>query len=224
MVSKVASKDGFDKGLHGVKFEADGSTVGSNGRVIMVVTPAERDRAKFPPEAGDEYEMGSEGLLMPIEAVDKAVKNISRDKRMAYQYVGLMEVKDVGRVGFTAIDEMGNPTTYAARPKREGYPEWRDMLVGLRGDIKLCVNRRDLIDLLGAMEAACPAKGDVNPVFIELKGDGSGLMLRCVNYDTGQHAIGGIGKYDTRGQWLEMNWWEKALFKIKKVVKRRRKK
>ena len=40
-VVNVASKDGFDRALNGVRFEPDGSTVAGNGKILMAVSPAD---------------------------------------------------------------------------------------------------------------------------------------------------------------------------------------
>lgn len=222
LVSKVASRDGLDKGLHGVRLEADGATVASNGQIMMIVSPVDPERASFPPEAGDLIEPGGDGMVIPVDAIDKVIKNISRDKKLSVQYVGMTKAKDKARVGFTTIDEKNNPTTYACIPKRDKYPPWRKVVRGIRGDIKICVNRKDMLELLNALEAACPDKGGINPVFIEINPDGRGMLFRCVNYDTRQHAIGIIGNYDTKGIWLAFNEWEKRLFRvIKKAITRR---
>lgn len=221
LVLKVASKDQFDRGLNGVRFEPDGSTVASNGRVVMVVSPADENRAKFPEKVGDQMGPGDEGLVMTLEAVEKTVKGMSKDKRMGLQYIGMMKSKDPARVALTSVDERGNPSTYASLPKREKFPFWRKILRGLRGPIKICVNRKDLIDLLGAMEAACPDKGGVNPIFMEMEPDGRGVLIRCLNHDTQQRAIGGVSRYDTRGQWLSEDEWEQKLFEKKRKAVRR---
>ena len=93
-VAKVASKDTIDRGLHGVRLEADGSTVASNGRIVMAVSPVDPERASFPPEAGDLIDPGGDGMVIPVDAIEKTLKNISRDKRLALQYVGMTKAKD----------------------------------------------------------------------------------------------------------------------------------
>ncbi len=225
LVSKVASKDQFDRGLNGVRFEPDGSTIAMNGKgsVIMAVSPADPIRAQFPDKVGDQMDPGDEGLVMSLEAIEKTLKGMSRDKRIALQYIGMLRSKDPARVALASVDERGNPSSYASLPKRERFPKWRAILKGLRGPIKICVNRKDLIELLSAMEAACPDKGGVNPIFMELDSDGKGILIRCLNHDTQQRAIGGVSRYDTKGQWLSETDWERGLFfQIKKAIKRRK--
>ena len=139
-VVKVSSKDGHDKALNGVKFEEDGSTIGANQNTIMVVAPASKERANFPSEAGDEYELDTEGLVLPVDVVEKVSKQISKNKKLSFQYVAMTKVKDLARIGLTTIDEIGNPNTYAALPKNETFPPWENMIRGLRGNVKICVN------------------------------------------------------------------------------------
>ena len=215
-VGAVASKDAMDRGLHGVRLEEDGSTVAMNGRVLMAVGPADSTKAMFPEKAAEQITTGREGLLLPIDFLEKVVRGMAKSTKPMLQYVALSRVKDMGRIGMTSVNERGDSTTHACLPKHEPFPDWRKIVRGLvrrcRGGHRICLNRQDLIDLLKALEQACPNKGDANPVFMELSNEGDGAVLRCKNHETGQHAIGVINAYDTRGHWMERDQWERRTF------------
>lgn len=227
MAASVASKKGFDRALHGVRFEPDGSTVGSNGKMLMVIAPADPTRVTFPDTAGEQMEPGDQGLVMPVDVVEKILKNLAKEgaQRLSLYHVAMTRVPDPARVGFTCVDAKGDPTTVAALPKNDIYPDWKAIVNNIRGDgegLRVCLNRSDMIELLKALEKACPDRGEANPVFLEFSREGRGVIARCINYDTGQHVIGALNAYKLKdGQWLEYSLWEKGLFKlVKKILKK----
>lgn len=233
VVVKVASKDAFERGLNGVKFEPDGSTVAGNGKVMVAVGPASPARAHFPERAADPKPIPA-GLVMPVESVERAIRNLPKDKRTALQHAMLCKVTDPNKVGFTSVDAAGDTTTNASKPKEDGYPDWRAtvravMGSGVRGDgppkepLRVCLNRSDLVDMLRTLGDACPDKGGSNPIFVEVSRDGRGLVVRAKNLDTGQHAIGAIAAYNTGDKWMEKDGWEGQVMgqpNIQKVVRR----
>jgi len=224
-VGRVASRDAFDRGLNGVKVESDGSTVAGNGRVVMAVGPVDyEERLHWPDSAGDMYEVGAMGRIIPLEAITKAKKGLTRDKRMIFQHVALTSVKDENRIGLTSVNPRGDATTNSCIPKKVPFPDWKGVVQEVRGDVgeglRVCVNRKDLRMLLEAMEAACPDKGGINPVFIEIGTEEKGVVLRCANLETRQHAVGVIRIFDTRGKWLERDSWEKKVFAVAGVIRK----
>lgn len=225
-VGQVASKVPFDDGLHGVKLEEDGSTVAGNGKVLMAVGPANPSRVRFPDKAAEQTDPPTGGVVMPLDAVEKALKHMTSSKNISLQHVALTRMRDASRLGFTSIDAKGNPTTNADMPKRDRYPDWKSTVKKVRGSgqgVKVCLNSKDLIHLLKAIEEACPDRGGTNPVFLEISEDGIGLIARGMNQETGQHAIGIIKAFKLKeGQWLMRDDWERKVFDT--PVKRKKKK
>lgn len=223
-VSQVASKSSFDRGLNGLRVNPDGSTVASNGRVLLATGPADRNRAAFPSYACDEVDPPLTGIILPLELVDKAIKSIpSRTKRPQIQYCALSKVKDENRIGVTSVDERGDPTTNVGTPVKEPYPEWENIIRKVRGKKenrhRLCLNRKDLVELLRAMESASPSKGDI-PIFLEISEDG--VVIRSHSSETGQRTIGVISAM--KGKWPKLDSWEAEVMGTPKVrLKARRK-
>jgi hypothetical protein len=122
--------------------------------------------------------------------------------------------RDPKKVELTTSD-MRSEQRVAGYPKPEPFSDWKTAIRRVRsqGGPKICLNRRDLIDLLQALEEACPDKGGENPVYIEINPEGKGLIMRCVNRETGQRAIGGMYAYQTGGHWLPSDPWEAGVFK-----------
>jgi len=219
MVGKVASTNSMDLGINCIHLNPDGSTAATNGKVIMAVGPVDESKVHFP-NVGEQTSPGEKGTSIPLDLLDRAVKNLPKDKRVSLQNVAMTKARDSRKVEFTTTD-MRQEQSVAGFPKGEPFPSWKGVLRQLRGDggaaIKVCVNRQSLLDLLNAMEEACPDKGGENPVYLEIHPEGKGMIVRCVNRETGQRAIGGITAYNTDGQWLPSDKWETGVFNI--VVK-----
>jgi hypothetical protein len=123
-------------------------------------------------------------------------------------------------VGFGWVDIKGDPSLSATKPKEQPYPDYKavasDIAKGVES--RICVNRKDLLKLLQVIDIACPDKSGMSPVFIEA--GPKGLLVRALNSETGQRAIGAIRVYDTRGQWMIYSAWERLLLNVKAVVRR----
>jgi len=221
-VAEVASRDEFDRGLCGVWLDPDGSTAAGDGRSgFMAVSPA--GEVQGFPDVGEQVEVGEGGgKVLSVKFVKEATKNLPRDKRIALQHAAMTKCASDGRkVELTCVSAEGVERRIAAFPKRDAYPDWREVMRGAvrEGGVRVCVNRRHLIDMLQAMERACPDRGDVNPVFLEI---GKGVVMRSTNHDTGQRAVGCLSSYNTKGKWLERSEWEKGVFgrKVKKLKRK----
>ena len=222
VVSQVASRDPNDLGVNCVHLAPDGSTVATNGRLILAVSPVDEEKVRFP-NVGEQTTPGGQGVSVPLDLIEKAVKNIPKDKRSGVQYVATTKNRDVAKVEFTTTD-LRHEERIAGFPKREPFPDWKGVIRSVRGledPVKVCVNRRDLIAILQALDDACPDVAGDNPVFLEVNPEGKGLVLRCVNRETSQRAVGAITAYQTGGNWLPRDVWESGIFKTVKRILRR---
>ena len=214
MVVQVASEHASDLGINAVRLNSDGSTTATDGKVMMSVGPMDATRVHFPemPQGSP----GEKGLSVPLELIEDTIKNLPKDKRVSLQIAAMSPIDHSGEVEMVTVDMHGKKKV-SRRPKREPFPPWKEHLRKLRGTVgtKVCVNRKSLIHLLQALEEACPDKGNENPIYIEINSEGAGLVLRCVNVETGQHATGGITRYNTR-EWLPMDMWEREVFAVVK--------
>ena len=224
MVKGVAHKDPAEEALNRVQLEADGSTVASNGTLLMAVGPVHEEEVSFPDLENEGVEVPAGGVGLRLEVADEVVRNLPKGKSSRSLDHALVVRCDEKRVELATTD-MVKEKKVAARPARGAYPEWRTLLRRARGQVgagRVCVNKRDLIQLLAAMDKACPDPGNENPVYIEFGGaESDGIILRSANYDTGQRCIGYIMPLDTGGQWLQTDDWEQRV--LRKSAKRRKK-
>lgn len=220
-VAQVAARNSPKRVLNGVHFAEDGSTVAANGKMVLAVGPVDPDRVSFPDVGGD-ADPGPEGTTVPTEVVEQAVKNLPRDRTPSAQHVALTECGK--RVELTTVSKTKEQRV-AGRPLPDRFPSWRDVLRKARKAAtagRVCLNRRDLVQMLEAVDSACPDKGTENPVFIEFGGETDGIVMRSLNYETGQQAVGFVMPLDTGGKWLPQNSWVRKLFRFsakRRIVK-----
>lgn len=224
----VVSTDNFDRGLCGVRLEADGSTVASNGRMIMAVGPVV-GKVTFP-DVGERQPIPGGGLVLEAEHLKEALRNLPKDTKGRGQFAALVRPTPggAGKVGLATVGLDGTERVVRKKVRTDGYPDWkrslrksynagrtRDPMTGEdRKQVRCCVNRKDLIDLLTAMDKACPDRGAEDPIFIEF---GNGIVLRAAARDTGQHVVGTLNAYNTRGEWLEYDAFEKETLGVTDV-------
>lgn len=215
-VRHVASTNPFERSLNCVHLSGDGATVATNGKVIMAVGPA--TDISFP-DVGEVVEPPEGGLNVPLDMVADAVKNLPKDRTM--QNVAMTK-HPYGRVELTTSDTRSEKRV-SQHPIPGAYVDWKTVLRNACGSkpVKVCFNRRDMIELLKALDSACPDKSGENPVYLEIAEDGRGMVMRCFNRQTKQRAIGGMTAYATAGHWLPSDSWERKVFNRKKAVKKR---
>lgn len=231
----VVSGDNFDRGLCGVRIEPDGSTVASNGRMIMAVSPSPQN-VPFS-DVGERQPIPPQGIVLEAEHVKEALRNLPKDTKGRGQFAALVRptAGGAGKVGLATVGLDGTERVVRKKVRTDGYPDWKkslqkaynggrtkDPMTGEdRKQVRCCVNRKDLIDLLTAMDKACPDRGAEDPIFIEF---GNGIVLRAGARDTGQHVIGSLNAYNTRGEWLEYDAFEKetlGVYEREEVVEMR---
>ncbi len=222
-VRQVVSRERSGGPLRFVWIERDGTCVGANGNMLMAVEPLDRERLGVPPADGEVGVQGP-GVLVDADVISQVLKNMPRSAKggTQMQFAVLTRCSE-GAVEFACADRQQEKRV-VGRMGRGAFPQWRSVLRGARaldgwdGANRFCVNRKDVLLLLGAMESACLDPSGDNATFIEWYGGagggdgGAGLILRGVNYFTGQRAIGYVLPLDTGGEWLLDNEWERRVF------------
>lgn len=217
VVANIASQYEQDRGINCVHLNPDGSSVAANGNMIMAVGPVDPERVHFP-DVGEQTSPGPNGISVSLDLIDKAMKNIPKGQPKLAN-VAMTSNSDTQKVELTTSD-MKLQQRVAGFPQKDPFPNWKGVVRRFRGSFQLCVNRRDLISLLTSLEEACPDKGGENPVYMEISEEGKGMVMRCVNRETGQRAIGGITAYNTGGHWLPCDKWEQTVFDVQVKVLR----
>ncbi len=212
MVAGVAASEGTDPELSCVHIAGDGSTVAANGRMMMAVEPV-AENSFFPIEEDERASPPEEGVSLPLHIIDQVRKNLPRDKRPVMQQAALTKCT-AAKVEFTTISKT-EERKVGGRPIPQRFPRWREVFAETRrrADVtRVCFSRKDLMDMLAAMDKACPDPSKKNVVFMHVGGERDPILLRALNLSTGQHAVGLVNPIDTNGMWISEDPWEEELY------------
>jgi len=194
--------------------EPDGSTVGSNGKAMLIVGPVSSKVKQAFPIKGETAE---ERIVVGEETAREVMKSIPRDTRFG----GVLEHCDVRidegkseNVNFSITD--GKRTRYIVGKRYERkYIDYKAILSRIlnnRIEAKVIVNLRRLIALLNSIDKCCPDSSGNAAVYIEFSEE-KDMLLRAVNLKTGQRMIGVMQSYKgVEGQWLEQDEWERRFY------------
>ena len=184
----------------------------------MAVGAVAEDRVHFP-DVGPRVEEG--GFSIPLDVVERGLSNLPKDKRVSLQNVAVTQHRLPDKIELTAVD-MKQERRVSGTAIKDPFPDWRAVIRRVAGDgsTRICLNRKDLLGLLKALDAACPDKAGDNPIFVEIGEETNGIVVRSMNRETGQHAVGCISSYNVGGEWFARDDWERGIFR--RSVKRKK--
>lgn len=213
-VRRVASSDDKDAELSQVHIEQDGSTAASNGKSLLAVQPVSEERVGAAlPTMEDECTVPSGGVGVRLGVIDDTIRNLPKGNLgLELGYAVITECDEEKRSIELTTTDLNKRRKVEGQIVRARFPEYRHILRRAKraATKRVCVDRKELMNLLAAMDKACPHPD--NAVFIEFGGEKDGLVLRSVSVQTGQRAVGYTMPLDTGGDWLVENEWEKKLF------------
>lgn len=206
-VAAVARVDGDP-----VVARADGAVVAVNRFCVLAVGPLSVEaRTRVPLE---EHALGAGAVHLEPEVAAGVAKDITRDRRFG----GLLEHADVrtadaggdGRVEVEMSDGVRRRVQTLKRLPREGDAGavLRE-LFSATGSARAVLNRKRLRAALDALDAAAPDTTGEAPVWVEFDAERNAVLLRAVDYRTGQRSAVRIQSYRAEaGKWLERDAWE----------------
>jgi hypothetical protein len=210
--------------LNNIHIRQDGTTVGSNGKTILAVSPVSMEaRATLKDRIGDDALL-VEGVTVAEETAKDVLKNIPKD----IQFKGLLEHCNVKvdaeserGVEFTMTDGKRPKVIKGKRWVRD-YIQFEEVFARVaktRKAVQVVLNRRRLMSLLEAVDKACPDSSGNSAVYLEFSSEND-IVVRSVNYTNGQRVMGVMQSYKgTEGQWLDDTEWEKSLSRSVHSVK-----
>jgi hypothetical protein len=203
---------GDTEGLNVVHIDPDGSTVASNGRVLLAVGPVDAARVQMP--GVGQAAPGAFGVNVPPKTIDIAVRNIPKD-RNAPQAVAITQCDD--EIVELTTQSSTETQRVSARPAKVRYSAWRDVLQSVRRalapDRRICVSRKDAIDILTAIDHAAGI-GDEGAVFLEFGGESDAILIRGYSATNGGQRVIGVIKPLVAGEWLALSRWERGVFSL----------
>lgn len=236
LVHRVAGGKDDAKQLRCVHLDEDGTTVASNGEVVLAVEPAPDGAYKGWPE-GKVPLTGVDtpaGRNLPVKQAKKVLKHLPSAAKTGEkaQVAGLTRCGP-NRVELTVLQK-GGETREARKPRNLPYVDWREAIeqasLGEAASPKegrICAGRRQLEELLDCIDRACGSKraDPVGPVFIEMVG--GPIVVRAAHPITGQRMVGFVQPLKrAKGEWLDYSDWEESLLSVRSrasSAKKRRK-
>lgn len=200
--------------LANVVIEPDGTTVASNGKAMMVVSPVHEKMVKsFPLKS----EAKSERIIFNDDTAKEILKSLPKDSKFG----GLLEHVIVETDPMNE-DQAKFQSTDGKRTKTMSGKKWDRRYIDYRAvlsksyqskkKVKVAVNLKRLLSLVEALDKACPDSTGTSPIFLEFSEDDD-IMLRGVNQSNGQRVTAVMKSYKgNEGQWLELNDWEENLY------------
>jgi len=207
----TASTDKREPALNRVHISADGATVAGNGSMLMAVGPADPERMKGFPETDPGINPPEDGVGVSLNTISDTKRNLPAEKLQAIQQVQITRcdtrVELLTSNGATA-------KRVATAPMRGKFPRWQRIFAEARAKAKktrICVNRRELMRVLKAMDEACPDRGEFCPVYLELGDENDLVVLRGQNYGTKQHVVSTLRPILPQ-EWLPTDAWERGVY------------
>ena len=217
---EMASTNNTDGPMCGVKVEADGTTVATDGLGMIIVEPV-REEAVQLTGLGELKRLARGGVVFAASVFKRALRNLPGGKAsggVGMQYAAITDRGD-DRLELTTAG-MGQPEERVSDYPLVGeFMDWRGFVrrncaSGSGVGMRVTVNRKLLIKLLTVMDKACPDPVGYDAVFIEVR-DGRALMLKGVNYVSNQRVLGLVMPLKLEaGKWLPQSDWEDGICKV----------
>ncbi len=217
-VVRVADVDKGNSLLANIHIAKDGSTVATNQKVFLAVSPVEDGIKKNVPLVDVTGGLEKDGCTIPAETIKEVLKNIPKDTKFG----GLLEHTKLTNGGKRSVNFEITDGKRLRNIKGKKFPRkyiaYEKFLKDCLGDgvdgggekkIRTVVNLKRLLSLLNAVDKICPDSTGENPVFISFTSDNR-IIVRAVNQKTGQRAVGFVFAFENeKDSWLDFNDWEK---------------
>lgn len=196
--------------LNNVFVRKDGTTIASNGKVLIAVAPPNEKICKAYPIKDGKV---NEEFLIGCESIGHVLKDIPRDTK----FQGILEHCSVHLDGsdihFKTTNGRVTRESNAKRLRLKwiDYKQILSRAMGKKSNVKIVLNKNRLLNLLTALDKICPDSSSFSPVFIEFT-EGNDVVFRCIHPKTRQRAVGLMTSYKgTEGKWVGENRWERSL-------------
>jgi len=202
--------------LNNLHITKDGSTIVSNGKVTLAVSPVpEKIKESIP--LRERGVISSKGVTINGETIKEVLKNIPKDTL----FKGLLEYVEFDNGKFFVNDGKRKKTIESKVYDRQ-FINYRKIFkdINTNNGFRLVVNRKRLHELIKTMDDLCADNSNESPLYIEFTKDNN-MLLRSFNYKTGQNVLATMTSYkNLEGEWPVYNKWEsKLLGKLKEYLR-----
>ena len=209
--------------LDNVMIAADGSTCGTSGRSIVIISPVKKE-IKEKLKTILKNTSSDKDILISADTAREILKTLMSDRK----YGGLLEHCNIEAVGseevkITLTDGKRSKTIHGRRYTRPYLPYQHVVRKAFDGakenSVRVAVNMKRMLHLLETIQKICPDSAGESPLFMEFSNDGE-IIIRAVNFVNTQRAIGIMTAYQgAEGKWLDYDEWEKEFLDSAKYDK-----
>lgn len=215
-VVDVAAVDKSIPVLGTVHIDSDGTTVASNGKACLAVSPVLPEIKDATPV---EESKGRAPATIAGDTIKEVLKNIPRDN----VFKGLLEHTDFNAdTGTFKLNDGKRNRSIVAQLYQRPYIDFKKVFELARAapsKLQVVINRKRLINLLQVIDSICPDSSGESPIFVDFT-DKNNIIIRAVNGTNGQRAMGVMTAYKgEEGKWMAANLWEKRIMGIRKIKK-----
>lgn len=220
LIVQVAAVDKAIPVLDNIHITQDGTSVASNGKVLVAVSPVIRElKEKIPLKETK----AKHSVTISSETVKEVIKNMPKD----LLFHGLLEHVELNVQDNTFLLSDGKrKRNIIARLYQRAFINFQEIFKRAGKSpvsTRFVINRKRLINILQTIDKICPDSSGESPVFIELNEAGN-VILKGRN-NKGQRVLSVMSTYKgVEGSWMEDSSWEKKLLGRRRAKKRELKK
>ena len=225
-IVRVTKDDKQQERLYTLHITESGSTVASNGRVILAVSPVlEQSKKQFPLKSeGDDRETSGEEMTIPAQFVKEILKNLPKDLlfKGALEHCRIESTDDDAVIVYVTDGKRTN--SIKSRKHSQKYLSYGDVIghaiAHSSSRTRAVLNLKRLLTLLQAIDKVCPDSTGETPVYLEFTKDND-VIVRGYNRKTGQDIVAVMTSYkDIEGKFHSNEKWESGLIGTNKRVRR----
>jgi len=219
-VVHLAKKDKERKGYDCVFLSEDGSTLSTDGKMLLLVSPVDAQVESFGVDAVHPARIQPSGIGIPHAVVEKALRNLpSKPYRAIHKCAVLTECGSTIELSTTpdgvAADRASRPDPHVNYPSKSITAILRGIGENRR---RVCVSLASLKKMVDALEKVTGRRGK-QPLFLEVGSGEEAILIRTKVAETHQRVVGVLSPVEP-GTWLEFDEWERELF-ARKTAKRK---
>lgn len=192
--------------INGVLLETDGTTVATDGKMLLVIQPSKQDEGK-------ELVAPKEHFVIPLgfaRDVHKAIPKVHQSSGGKFDYATITEAKQdklslrIQNVGVQLME---------TKPESGDYPKWKDLIPSIQKEtMRFCLGLEVLERLVKVLKEVLPKNNGRTTSSVEflVEGPKKAIGIRAQAGDGGRRMIGVLMPVTHPGGPDELTDWEKA--------------
>ena len=225
-VQEICEDDNERFAIGCVRLEKDGTTVTTDGMLLLAVEPSGLDTDDYPDVGTVEIPEG--GVIIPADIAREAVKNMP--KSLPHEVLNACAVTKAepnkdggdGEIELTTTDlkrtrRIGSPTTGT-------FPAWKSMLDGVARtkETATITMRISLLEkIVKTLKKIAGTADGVEPyVTLHFRSSTKPIIINGYAGSRKRKFLGLLAPLETKSECIEFNDWQKKLLGVKKIARK----